>query len=133
MGAENIKAAPWMAVWLGRAIIALGVVMLATGVLGVIGNALFGDGGFLSVIPGLYDVVEMSLGVCAFGSGLAYGKRWHLFGLLILVFFGSLVIGLFSMVGKETNVGYYIWGMGGVFSLVIGLTLFVNWEELKDG
>ncbi len=116
----------------GGLIVALGLFLIPLGVIGVVVNYLEGENFFLSLYT-LYDFVGTAIGICGFGLAIFRGKRWQLFALLIIVFFGSFVIGLFSMVGKETNVGYYIWAIGGVISSLLVGILVIYWEELLDG
>jgi hypothetical protein len=133
MGVKNeIDVAPRIVVWYGRAIKYLGVLCLALGIVGAIGN-FFTEGGVLNTLLSLFDLWGIALGIYAFGIGVAHGKRWHIFGLLIFIFFGSFVIGLLVMAGRETSVGYYIWAIGGLISLSLILILVVYWEELLDG
>jgi hypothetical protein len=117
----------------GGVIIGFGALLIPLGIIGAIISYLEKDGGFFHSLYSLYDFIGTAIGICGFGLAVARGKRWHLFGLLIIVFFGSFVIGLFSMVGKETNIGYYIWAIGGVISLSLIAILVVYWEKLLDG
>lgn len=120
-------------IWIGGAITCLGIFIIPLGVIASIGKYLSNEEGFFSSFYGLFDFIGATIGICGFGLAVTRGKRWHLFALLILVFFGSFLIGLFSMVGKETNVGYYIWAVGGIFSVFLMAILFKNWEVLVDG
>ncbi len=88
---------------------------------------------FLSVILLLQFILDIGIFLFAYGLALAQGRRWHIFGLLNFVFFGSFVLGLFTMVGKETTIGYYIWAIGGVASLSLIVILTAYWEKLLDG
>ena len=117
----------------GAVIIGLGILFIPLGITGVILDYLIEDKDFFLSLYSLYDVIGTAVGICGFGLAVACGKRWHLFGLLNIVFFGSLLIGLFSMVGKETNIGYYIWAVGGIISLSLIVILFTYWENLLDG
>ena len=139
MNAEDkIGAVPTLVIWYGRAIQFLGILLLALGITALIIAAVLGLflaewGKSFGAITALSDLWGIGLGIYAYGTGVASGKRWHLFGLLILVFFGSFVIGIFSMAGRETSVGYYIWAVGGLLSLSLILILVVYWEQLLDG
>lgn len=96
--------------------------------------SLFAEPGlFLNIILFLQGVLDIGIFLFAYGLAVIRGKRWHIFGLLIFVFFGSFVIGLFSMVGRETTIGYYIWAIGGVLSLSLIIILVTYWEKLLDG
>ena len=121
---------PKIVVWYGRIIICLGVLLFAFGIVAAIGHSL--KGGVLIGLYSLYKIGGTALGVCGFGAAVSRGDRGHLFGLLILILFGSLLIGLFSMVGRETNIGYYIWAVGGCISLSLILVLYIDWDEFPD-
>ena len=96
--------------------------------------SLFAEPGiFLKVILFLESIIGLGIFLFAYGLALAQGKRWHIFGLLNFVFFGSFVFGLFLMAGRETNIGFYIWAIGGVISLAIVLILVIYWDKLLDG
>ena len=116
----------------GGVIISLGIFIIPLGVIGTFVSYLKGNSNFFLSLYSLYDFIGTAIGICGFGLAVARGKRWHLFGLLIIVFFGSFVIGLFSMVGKETTIGYYIWAIGGVVSLTLIVILVKYWEKLID-
>ena len=88
---------------------------------------------FLSVVLLLQFILDTGIFLFAYGLALAQGRRWHIFGLLNFVFFGSFVLGLFSMVGRETTIGYYIWAIGGAASLAIIVILVAYWDKLLDG
>lgn len=88
---------------------------------------------FLSVILFLQGILDIGIFLFAYGLALKQGRRWHIFGLLLFVFFGSFVLGLFLMVGRESTIGYYIWAIGGVISLSIIILLITYWETLLDG
>ena len=131
-------APPSIVIWYGRAIQFLGALLLALGIIALIIAAVVGLflaewGNSFGALMALSDLWGIGLGIFAYGTGVASGKRWHLFGLLIFIFFGSFVIGIFSMAGRETNVGYYIWAIGGAISLSLLLILVVYWEQLLDG
>jgi hypothetical protein len=127
------RPAPDVVVWYGRIIIAIGALFVPLGIIGTLVSYFSGDTGFFVSLYILHDSVGTAIGICGFGIAVANGRRWHIFGLLILIFFGSLVIGLFSMVGRETHIGYYIWAVGGMVSLSLLLILGIYSEELIDG
>lgn len=134
MGVEpKIISRPKILTWIGGVIIGLGILFIPLGIIGAILSYLKDGESFFLSLYALYDFIGTGIGICGFGLAISRGKRWHLFGLLIIVFFGSFVIGLFSMVGRETNIGYYIWAFGGFFSLSLLVILVVYWEELLDG
>lgn len=134
MEAKNeINAAPQIVIWYGRAIICLGVLCFTLSIVAAIGNYFIEDGGVLLGLQTIYELGGLSVTICGFGVAVSRGKRWHLFGLLILIFFGSFVIGLLVMVGRETGIGNYIWAIGGAISLSLILILVVYWKELLDG
>jgi len=130
---RKTQGAPKIVVWYGRVIICLGVIFFALGIVASIVNFLKEDGGILTSLDSLYEGVGLAISFYGFGLAVSRGKRWHIFGLLIFVFFGSFLIGLFSMVGRETTVGYYIWAVGGVVSLSLILILVIYWDKLLDG
>ena len=130
---HKTNSAPKIVVWYGRVIICLGVICFALGIVAIIGNYLKEDGDILNSLYSLYEFVGLAVSICGFGVAISRGKRWYIFALLILVFFGSFVIGLFSMVGRETTVGYYIWAIGGIISLSLISILIIYWERLLDG
>ncbi len=134
MGVEpKMKDRPKILTLVGGTIIGLGVLFIPLGVIGTLVKYLKEGGNFFSSLYSLYDFIGTAVGICGFGLAVARGKRWHIFGLLNIVFFGSLVIGLFSMVGKVTTIGYYIWAIGGVASLSLIAILVVYWDKLLDG
>ncbi len=119
--------------WYGRVFLTIGTII---GILGFLASILnyFVEGNFLvNFFVGLEGLWTFGVFLVSYGIAVINGKRWHIFGLLILVFFGSFVIGLFSMVGKETNVGFYIWAIGGLISLSLILILYIYWDVLVDG
>ncbi len=117
----------------GAVIIGLGILLVPLGLIKTFVSYLKQDGEFFLSLYSFYDVIGTAIGICGFGLAVARGRRWHLFGLLNIVFFGSLLIGLFSMIGKETNIGYYIWAIGGTISLLLIVILVTYWENLVDG
>lgn len=119
--------------WIGRAITCFGLLMIPLGIVGTIGKYFSNEEGFFSSLYGLYDFIGAAIGICGFGLAIARGKRWHLFFLLIIIFFGSFLVGLFSMVEKETNIGFYIWAVGVLFSLFLMIVLYKHWDGLVDG
>ncbi|HQU83214.1 MAG TPA: hypothetical protein PKY59_08830 [Pyrinomonadaceae bacterium] len=134
MDAENaVKKTPKIVIWYGRTIILLGLLLIPTGIVKTISEYLGSESGFFESLHNLYEAISGAIGICGFGLAVSTGKRWYLFVLLIMIFFGSVVIGFFSMAGKETNIGYYIWAIGGAISLSILTILYVYWEELLDG
>ena len=134
MGVEpKMAGKPKILTLVGSVIIGLGILLILLGAIGIFVNFLKEGGNFFSILYSLYNLIGAAVGICGFGLAVVRGKRWHLFALLIIVFFGSLVIGLFSMVGRETNIGYYIWAIGGVVSLSLIVILVVYWEKLLDG
>jgi hypothetical protein len=117
----------------GWVFVAVGGVLTALGFLASIVSFFIENSFFLNIILFLAGVWEVGVFLFAYGLALIQGKRWHIFGLLIFVFFGSIVAGLLSMAGRETNVGYYIWAIGGLVSLSLILILVIYWESLLDG
>lgn len=117
----------------GAVIIGLGILIVPLGLIKTFVSYLKGDSNFFLSLYSLYDVIGTTVGICAFGLAVARGRRWHLFGLLNIVFFGSLLVGLLSMVGQETTSGYYIWAVGGTISLLLIVILVTYWENLIDG
>lgn len=129
----KITDRPKILTLVGGVIIGFGISFVPLGIIGAVISYLKEDKNFFLSLYSLYDSIGAAIGICGFGLAVLRGKRWHLFGLLIIVLFGSFVIGLFSMVGKETNIGYYIWAIGGVISLSLIVILVTYWEKLLDG
>lgn len=126
----EIKRRPKIIVWYGRIIMSLGVILIVLGILISILVLIAGD--FINSILIVHDIWGAGVGIFVYGVAVTKGKRWHLFGLLNIVFFGGFLIGLFSMVGRETSIGYYIWALGGLISLSIFLILVIYWNDLLD-
>jgi hypothetical protein len=124
---------PKILTWIGGIITGLGILLIPFGVIGAVLSYLKEGENFFLSLYSLYDFVGTAIGICAFGLAVSRGKRWHLFGLLIIVFFGSFLLGLFSMVGKETNIGYYIWAVGGILSASLIAILIIYWDKFLDG
>lgn len=134
MGVESrISGKPKILNWIGGVIVSVGILLIPLGFIASIISYLKEGGNFFLILYSLYDFVGTAVGICAFGLAVSRGKRWHLFGLLIIVFFGSFLLGLFSMVGRETNIGYYIWAVGGVVSLSLIAILSIYWDKFLDG
>lgn len=129
----KVRKGPQILVWIGKAIICFGILMIPLGLITAIGKYLSSEDDLFSSLFVIYDFIGAMLSVCGFGLAITFAKRWHLFALLIIVFLGSFLIGLFSMVGKETNVGYYIWAVGLILSILLIITLYWYWEDLVDG
>jgi hypothetical protein len=130
---DKVGERPQILSWIGGAITLFGVLIIPLVVIGVIGKYFSDEEDFFSSLYGLYDFIGAAIGICGFGAAIARGKRWHLFLLLVVVFFGGLLIGLFSMVGKETNIGYYIWAIDVCFSIFLMTFLYKYWDVLADG
>lgn len=124
---------PRILTWVGGIIFGFGILLIPFGIIGAILSYLKGGENFFLSLYTLYDFVGAAIGISGFGLAVSRGKRWHLFALLIIVFFSSFVIGLFSMVGKETNAGYYIWAVGGTISTLLIAILVAYWDKLLDG
>lgn len=119
--------------WYKRAFILVGALLALFGFIASVVSLFVEPGLFLNIILFLQFIFDIGIFLFAYGLALIQGRRWHIFGLLMFVFFGTFVIGLFSMVGRETTIGYYIWAIGGVISLSLISILFTYWETLLDG
>ena len=119
--------------WYKRALMIVGGLFAALGFIASIISFFMEPGLFLNIILFIQFILDIGIFLFAYGLALIQGRRWHIFGLLIFVFFGSFLIGLFSMVGRETTIGYYIWAIGGIISLLIIVILVTYWEKLLDG
>ena len=116
-----------------QAFVLVGGILAFFGFIASIVSLFVKPGLFLSVILLLQFILDTGIFLFAYGLALLQGRRWHIFGLLLFVFFGSFVLGLFSMVGRETTIGYYIWAIGGVASLALIVILVAYWDKLLDG
>lgn len=116
-----------------RVFIAVGTLFTFLGFIASVKGLFVKNGLFLNIILFLQGVWGLGVFLFAYGLAVIQGKRWHIFGLLIFVFFGSFVVGLLSLVGRETAVGYYIWSVGGVISLSLIIILIIYWDRLLDG
>ena len=118
--------------WYKQSFILIGIFLSFFSLIASVTSLFTNSGIFLNVILVFQTVLGVGIFLYSYGLALIQGRRWHLFGLLIFVFFGSFLSGLFSMIGRESTIGYYIWAIGGVCSLSLIVILVKYWEKLLD-
>lgn len=129
-GNSEFYQAPRPLVWIGNSLVFIGLLLVFTGIIFAFANLFRADGSILDSL-GIF-LSPPGLGTCKLGLEIRKGKRWPLYFLLVVIFFGSVVIGFFSMAGRETNIGYYIWGIGILLSGGTAILLAVYEKKLLN-
>lgn len=123
---------PRLLVWYGHAIFYLGVLFFPLGLVVGIGSFLR-DGDILNSILTVSGVWGLAVGMCGFGIAVARGLREVLIVLLIIIGFGCGLVGFLFTVGRNAEIGYYLWAAGGLVSLSLVIILAVYWKKLPHG
>ena len=91
------------------------------------------DGDILNSILTVSGVWGLAGGLCGFGIVVSRGLREILIVLLVLIGFGCGLVGFLFTLGRNSEIGYYVWAAGGFVSLSLVIILAVYWKKLPHG
>jgi hypothetical protein len=124
---------PRLLVWYGYAIFYLGVLFFPLGLVLGIGSLLMEDGDVLSSILTASGVWGLAGGICGFGIAVSRGLRDVLIVLVIIICFVCGLVGFLFTLGRNPEIGYYLWAAAGFVSLSLVIILAVYWKQLPHG
>jgi hypothetical protein len=130
MNAPRVDKVPRLVVWYGHAIFYFGVLCFPLAIVLSVGSYLSEGGDILSSLLTVVDVWGMAAAICGFGIAVSHGAKSVLMVLLVIIVFGCGLVGFLFTVGRNPELGYYLWAGGGFASLSLVLILTLYWGRL---
>src|SRR6476661_3768270 len=121
---------PRLVVWYGQVIFYFGLLCFPLAVLIGFGSYFYQGWYVWESLQMVIEAWGLAAAICGFGTTVARGVRDSLWGLLIIVAFASGLIGFLFMLGRNPEIGYYLWAIGGFFSLSLIFILVTYWKRL---
>jgi hypothetical protein len=133
MKVRRADRVPRLVVWYGNATFYFGVLCFPLAVVLGVGTYLYDGGDILGSFMTVVDVCALAAGICGFGAAVSRGLRPVLLGLLLIILFGSGLVGYLFTLGLNPEYGHYLWAAAGAVSLPLALVLAVYWKRLPRG